>query len=84
MPVDQNSVEKHSGAAAEAISVAVNGEGREVPAGSTVADLARILDLPESGVAIAVDDDVVPAARWADVTLRADAQVDVLTAVQGG
>lgn len=84
MPVDQNSVEKNSGAVAEVISVAVNGEAREVPAGSTVADLARILDLPESGVAIAVDDDVVPAARWADVTLRADAQVDVLTAVQGG
>lgn len=84
MPVDQNSVEKPSGAAAETISVAVNGEAREVPAGSTVADLARILDLPESGVAIAVDDDVVPAARWADVTLRADAQIDVLTAVQGG
>lgn len=66
------------------IAVRVNGEAREVPAGSTVADLARILDLPDAGVAIAVDDDVVPAARWAQVSLRADAQVDVLTAVQGG
>lgn len=66
------------------IAVRVNGEAREVPAGSTVADLARILDLPDAGVAIAVDDDVVPAARWAQESLRADAQVDVLTAVQGG
>lgn len=70
--------------ATEAITVAVNGEGRDVPAGSTVADLARILELPESGVAIAVDDDVVPAARWSQVSLRADAEIDVLTAVQGG
>lgn len=66
------------------IALRVNGETREVPAGSTVEDLARILDLPDAGVAIAVDDDVVPAARWAKVSLRADAQVDVLTAVQGG
>lgn len=66
------------------IALRVNGEAREVPAGSTVEDLARILDLPDAGVAIAIDDDVVPAARWAKVSLRADAQVDVLTAVQGG
>ena len=70
--------------ATEAITVAVYGEQREVPAGSTVADLARILELPESGVAIAVDDEVVPAARWSGVALRASAEIDVLTAVQGG
>lgn len=84
MSTDQAGDGRGAAAAAEAISVAVNGEAREVPAGSTVADLARILDLPDAGVAIAVDDDVVPAARWPQVQLRADAQVDVLTAVQGG
>lgn len=78
------SVEQNAAATAEQITVGVNGEAREVPAGSTVAGLARILDLPETGVAIAVDDEVVPAARWAQVVLRSDAVVDVLTAVQGG
>lgn len=70
--------------AAETITVEVNGEERDVPAGATVADLVRLLELPDTGVAIAVGDDVVPAGAWDATPLVEGAVVDVLTAVQGG
>jgi sulfur carrier protein len=40
--------------------------------------------VPPSGVAVAVDGDVVRRAEWAHTTLRDGAVVEVLTAVQGG
>ena len=38
----------------------------------------------ERGVAVAVDGEVVPRARWESFALGADARVEVLTAMQGG
>ncbi len=42
------------------------------------------LDLEARGVAVAVDAEVVPRAEWSSFLLTEDAQVEVLTAVQGG
>lgn len=66
------------------MEILVNGAGRAAADGSTVADLVRELGLPDRGVAVAVDDAVVPKGRWATVILTAGARVEVLTAVQGG
>lgn len=65
-------------------TVEINGETREIPADCTVAELATRLDLPETGVAIAVDDAVIVAGAWATTVLRGGERIDVLTAVQGG
>jgi len=66
------------------IAVHVNGEPWELPAGATVAEvIARLTDAPR-GIAVAVDGDVVPRARWASTPVRAGARIEVLTAVQGG
>lgn len=62
----------------------VNGVERELPDGSSVADALALLGAPTTGVAVAVDDDVVPRASWASYPLRDGAAVEVLTAVQGG
>lgn len=64
--------------------ILLNGESRETESG---ADLARVLaeaGLPERGVAVAVDGEVVPRASWPRHTLADGARVEVLTAVQGG
>jgi sulfur carrier protein len=37
-----------------------------------------------TGVAVAVNDDVVPRASWSTTALRPGDRVEVLTAVQGG
>lgn len=62
----------------------LNGAERELPDGSSVADAVAALGAPATGVAVAVDDDVVPRAEWAAYRLRDGATVEVLTAVQGG
>lgn len=64
------------------MNIKVNGEPREVAAGTTVADL--VAALPHRGVAVAVDGAVVPRAQHGDRALTEGAVVEIVTAVQGG
>jgi sulfur carrier protein len=66
------------------VVVWINGERRELAAGATVPDALGALGLPRTGVAVAVDGEVVPRAAWAGTALADGARVEVLTAVQGG
>lgn len=66
------------------MDILINGERRELADGATVSDALEALGLPRTGVAVAVDAEVVPRARWAETALTAGARVEVLTAVQGG
>jgi sulfur carrier protein len=66
------------------IQVKLNGEPRELPGGASLADaVAGLTDLA-SGVAAAVNGDVVPRGSWSATPLRDGDQVEVVTAVQGG
>ncbi|GAB3130067.1 sulfur carrier protein ThiS [Tsukamurella serpentis] len=65
------------------MELTVNGEDRLVPDDTSAALLLDRLGLPDKGVAIAVNGAVHPRSRW-DETLPAYAEVEVLTAVQGG
>jgi len=66
--------------------IILNGERSEVLPGETVAQALRRLGLAADarGVAVAVDGEVVPRARWQTFELRDDARLEVLTAMQGG
>jgi sulfur carrier protein len=68
------------------MTVVVNGEARDLPAGSTVRDLLEALEVPggERGVAVAVDAEVVPRGEWETTELDDGARVEVLRAIQGG
>jgi sulfur carrier protein len=66
------------------VHVWINGEQRELGAGASVLDALTELGAPSSGVAVAVDGEVVPRAGWADTRLADGARIEVLTAVQGG
>jgi sulfur carrier protein len=68
------------------VTVTVNGEDRELPAGATVASVIESLhNTPEGrGVAVAVEGEVVPRAQWPTTELREGATVEVVAAVQGG
>jgi sulfur carrier protein len=66
------------------VVVWINGERRELAPGATVPDALRALDLPGTGVAVAVDGEVVPRAAWVGTALADGVRVEVLTAVQGG
>ena len=67
-------------------AVLVNGAATDLDDGATVVDLLGRLDVPADarGVAVAVDAEVVPRSAWPTTVVQDGAQVEVLTAIQGG
>jgi sulfur carrier protein len=66
------------------MTVMVNGTGRDLRDGATVADAVAAVTDQVRGVAVAVNGEVVPRARWSRTPLRPGDRVEVLTATQGG
>jgi sulfur carrier protein len=67
------------------MTILVNDQPREIASGLTVEELVRDLGLAgRKGVAIAVNDEVVPRASWATRLLVSDERVLVIRATQGG
>jgi len=75
---------RRRGAGPVSVRVKLNGEPRELPDGSTVVQAVAALTAAPSGVAAAVNGDVVPRGTWAATPIRDGDQVEVVTAVQGG
>lgn len=65
------------------MTITVNGEVTTLNPGGSVRDVLSAMDMPDKGIAVAVDGAVVPRSRW-DAALVDGATVEVLTAVQGG
>ncbi|OSC32473.1 thiamine biosynthesis protein ThiS [Mycobacterium vulneris] len=63
--------------------VVVNEQKVDVDAHTTVAALLDSLGFPDRGVAVAMDDAVIPRSRWA-TELSDGARLEIVTAVQGG
>ena len=66
------------------MNVLVNGEPTELEAGATVEAVLTSLELPDRGVAVAVDAEVVPRGQWPARELSEGARVEILRAIQGG
>jgi sulfur carrier protein len=67
-----------------ALPLFVNGEPREVPAGTSVRSLLGLLGLEGRRVAVAVNRSVVPRSAYDSQRLTAGDRVEVLEAVGGG
>jgi len=68
------------------LAVTINGDRRELPVGATVASvIASLSGAPGGrGVAVALEGEVVPRAKWPTTELHDGAKVEVVVAVQGG
>jgi sulfur carrier protein len=68
------------------MKIYVNGVETQLATGATVQAAVDALDLPAAGrgVAVAVDAEVVPRGRWAELELADGARVEILRAIQGG
>lgn len=66
------------------VSVIVNGEPRRLTRSATIADLVAAMSAARSGIAVAVNDEVVPRGGWQSRRLHDRDRVEILTAVQGG
>jgi len=66
--------------------IVVNGSAIDTAAGEPLSTVLARLGVPAQarGVAVAVDGEVVPRARWESFTLEECARVEVLSAMQGG
>ena len=62
----------------------VNGETREVAAGTTLEALLETLGVRRDGSAVALNDDVVPRAHHAATLLRDGDRLEIIVAVAGG
>ncbi|HEX5543548.1 MAG TPA: sulfur carrier protein ThiS [Micromonospora sp.] len=62
----------------------VNGAGRTLPEGTTVAEAVAATTSQDRGLAVAVNGEVVPRADWSATLLRGGDRVEVLSAAQGG
>ena len=66
------------------MTITLNGSCREIADGTTLDQLVAVLSLPERGVALAMNSEVVPRSVWASTRVLPDARVEVVTAFQGG
>ena len=65
-------------------SVWVNGAAVDVPAGKSVAELIAEYSDRATGIAVAVNQNVLTKAEWTQTTLRAGDRVEIVSATQGG
>ncbi|MGA7464259.1 MAG: sulfur carrier protein ThiS [Mycobacterium sp.] len=63
--------------------ITVNAARLEVDDQTTVAALLQSLGYPDRGIAVAIDQAVLPRSGWT-ATLSDGAQLEVVTAVRGG
>jgi sulfur carrier protein len=66
------------------VNVIINGDPREVPDGATVASVVQDVTTTTTGIAVALNDEVVRRAEWTATPVREADRLEVLTAVQGG
>jgi sulfur carrier protein len=66
------------------MNIVVNGELRDVTDDIRLADVVALVSNARHGIAVAVNDAVVPRRDWKTTVLVSADRVEVLTAVQGG
>ncbi len=67
------------------LSLEINGAGEQL-AVSTVAELLALkgIELERKGIAVALNNAVVPRRAWAETALKSGDVVEIITARQGG
>lgn len=66
------------------VKATINGEARDVPDGTTVAELLAELGAPRSGIAVACNDQVVRRAEYETRVIADGDAVEIIKAVAGG
>jgi sulfur carrier protein len=66
------------------MKISVNGESRDVDAGTTVAALVQSLGVSAPYVAVELNLEVVPRSQHGETTLREGDRLEVVTLVGGG
>lgn len=66
------------------ISIELNGEARTIAESDSVQDLIDALSLTNQALAVAVNREVVPRAKWREHRFAVGDKVDIVRAIGGG
>jgi len=66
------------------MNVTVNGETRELPDGTSVAELIGLMDLSGRRLAVELNLEIVPRSAYAEQRLQAGDRVEIVHAIGGG
>ncbi|MDE0481376.1 MAG: sulfur carrier protein ThiS [Candidatus Poribacteria bacterium] len=68
------------------MKIRVNAEDKEVRPNLNIYELLIDLELnpDQSGIAVAVNREVIPKSKWQETKLCEDSEVEIIRAVQGG
>lgn len=68
------------------MKININGEEKSVVQDINVYDLLIMMELDpkQSGIAVAIDRNVIPKSQWKSVVLEEGSDVEIIRAVQGG
>jgi len=66
------------------ITITVNGEPRDVPAGLTLSRVLERLELPEGRIAVELNRRVVPRGRFGGEPVEDGDRLEIVTFVGGG
>lgn len=87
MFIDRNadrSADRTSRNYGNAMKLSVNRQAVEADAGETLAGLLQRMSVPAEGVAVAVNNRVVPRSEWAATSLHEEDRITIIRAVCGG
>ena len=62
----------------------INGEPRELPDGTSMAQLIELLELGGKRIAVEVNEELVPRSTFADHRLDNNDRIEIIHAVGGG
>ena len=66
------------------MNVVLNGEFRDLAAGTTLGDLLQSIDLGQRRFAVEINEELVPRSEHADRVLQAGDRVEIVQAIGGG
>jgi sulfur carrier protein len=66
------------------MNVVLNGEPRDLAAGTTLADLLQSVDLGPRRFAVEINEELVPRSEHADRVLQAGDRIEIVQAIGGG
>ena len=68
------------------MKININGEEKSVVQDINVYDLLIMMELDpkQSGIAVAIDREVIPKSQWKSFVLEEGSDVEIIRAVQGG
>ena len=66
------------------MQITVNGKQQDADEGLSLTELVGRITDRSTGIAVALNSEVVPRGSWSDTAVRAGDRIDVVTAVQGG